>query len=287
MIQTIQQLYPRALINPENIDSLIATHHILHIKEQIIAIPKEDIPTKELTLLSLLVEKQPNTRPKSHWQKFLEQSSPNIPIITGNLQVLHIEFRHTKHDDNLDLWLSTFKEAFPAVIEWFPIALRRFTILLKIKSVEDLDVELLHALIQTLDTDFDTSTRVIIGYTYPVSLNLPIQYQHELVLVEHTFRHDASVRFETLTPVLIRQIGRNTLQHNELLQPLQQIIRQNNEYSSLIQALFEHQGNLSQAAEQLYIHRNTLTYRLQKFYKETGMQLQHLPDLVICYLCLF
>nr|WP_240330085.1 MULTISPECIES: helix-turn-helix domain-containing protein [unclassified Facklamia] len=71
------------------------------------------------------------------------------------------------------------------------------------------------------------------------------------------------------------------------MQPLQQIIRQNNEYSSLIQALFEHQGNLSQAAEQLYIHRNTLTYRLQKFYKETGMQLQHLPDLVICYLCLF
>ncbi|MBF6625357.1 helix-turn-helix domain-containing protein [Aerococcaceae bacterium zg-BR9] len=287
MIQTIQQLYPSAILNPDNPDSLIATHHHLTIEGQTLAIPKTEIQAKELALLSALIKEQPNSQPKSHWQKFLEKSSQNVPIITGNLQVLHIEFKQAKHDDNFDLWLSTFKEAFPPVIEWFQLSPKRFTILLKIKAVDDFDGELLHALIQTLDTDFDTSTRVIIGYTHPLTMNLPIQYQHELALVEHTFQHDASVRFETLTPILIRKIGRHALQQTELLQPLQQIIRQNNEYSSLIQTLFEHQGNLSQAAEHLYIHRNTLTYRLQKFYKETGMQLQHLPDLVICYLCLF
>ena len=54
----------------------------------------------------------------------------------------------------------------------------------------------------------------------------------------------------------------------------------------ILETLFEHQGNLSQAADELYIHRNTLTYRLSKYTKETGLNLQHLTDLIVSYLAL-
>ena len=45
-----------------------------------------------------------------------------------------------------------------------------------------------------------------------------------------------------------------------------------------VEKMFENNLNISEAARQLFIHRNTLVYRLDKIYKNTGLDLREFED---------
>ncbi len=55
-----------------------------------------------------------------------------------------------------------------------------------------------------------------------------------------------------------------------------------NEMKNTITTLFENELNIADTAKALFIHRNTLVYRLEKFYKKTGLDLKRFDDAVIC-----
>lgn len=288
MINSIIQLFPEALINPNNIEALRESHHIITVESQIIAIPFMVLTNNEIALLNIVSDQEhfiPIAR-HSHWQNFLEKKSSNIPVITGNVQILHINFRKLPENFDDELWFTTLKESSHQIIDWFAKNERRYSVILKIKPNDEVTFDQILGVIQSLDVDFDTVTQAIIGLVHQLSINLPTRYAEELAIVEQSFQTELLGVLTNITPVLIKQIGKKALSELPLLTPLKQIIMSNSEYTSLIETLFENQANLSQTADKLFIHRNTLTYRLQKFYKETGMQLQYLPDLMICFLCL-
>ena len=288
LINSIIQLFPEALINPTNVEDLRQTHHIITVESQIMAIPFSSLSHKEISLLNIVSDQGdiiPITR-NSHWQNFLEKKSSNMPIISGNLQILHINFRKLPENFDDELWFNTLKESSHQIIDWFTKNERRYSVVLRIKPNDEISIDQLLGVIQSLDADFDTVTQAIIGLVHQLSVNLPMRYEEELAIVEQSFQTELLGVLTQITPVLLKQIGKKALSDLPLLTPLKQVIMNNTEYSSLIETLFENQGNLSQTADKLFIHRNTLTYRLQKFYKETGMQLQYLPDLMICFLCL-
>lgn len=290
MINTIKALFPNALINAQEIEKLVFSHYIFNVEQDTVAIEKSSLSETEQALLQLLINKDKkdlNPGPShSIWQNFLERKSNNIPVVSGNIQFLHLDFRTQPKQFDSALWFDTLKEAVPNIIEWFDIDERRFTLIIRIKKNEELVAQELSGIIQTLDVDFDTVSRSILGYTHVLSMNLPARYEEELKVVNHSLQLDYLDPFTTLSPLLLKHLGKQIIPSEPLLAPLKQTITSNSEYVALIRELFFNQGNLSQTAEQLYIHRNTLTYRLQKFYRETGMQLQFLPDLIICYLCL-
>lgn len=58
------------------------------------------------------------------------------------------------------------------------------------------------------------------------------------------------------------------------------------ETRELVEALWDSHGNLVQTAQSLYIHRNSLQYKLDKVYRQTGLQLKQLDDLAFAYLFL-
>lgn len=287
MIETIKKLFPQSIINPQ-IEQLNHTaYQIFNLDDHLIAIPKSHLTNNEIELLHLLsTDIQISTKKTSHWQNFLEGTSQNMPIISGDLQIIYLDFRKTPDYFDDALWFSTLKEAIPNVIDWYPMTENRYHLLLKIKKKDIPVFEEIQAVIQTLDADFDTVTRAIIGFIHPLSTQLPNLYDNELAIVDFSFLKDTPFQFSTLSSLLLLQMGNFLPEHFSILDNLKQIIRSNMEYINLIQSLYENQGNLSQTAEHLYVHRNTLTYRLQKFYKETGMQLQNLSDLIICYICL-
>lgn len=290
MIDTIKALFPNALINSPHIEKMISSHHIFYIEETNIAIEKKSLSEKELALLQLLMNTHEKNAPinsmPSFWQNFLEKKSTAVPIVSGNIQFIHLDIRKQPKAFDYSLWFKTLKEAIPNIIDYFSLNERRHTLILKIKKNEDLATEQLNGVIQTLDADFDTVTRAILGFIHSLTINLPNRYAEELDIIEQSFQLEHLQIFTTLSATLLQHLGKQHISTMPILAPLKQIIMSNSEYVSLIQALFDNQGHLSQTAEQLYIHRNTLTYRLQKFSKETGMQLQSLPDLLICYLCL-
>ena len=55
-----------------------------------------------------------------------------------------------------------------------------------------------------------------------------------------------------------------------------------NEMKNTITTLFENELNIADTAKALFIHRNTLVYRLEKFQKQTGLDLKRFDDAVIC-----
>lgn len=288
LINSIQELFPQVIINPTNIEKLINTHHIITVESQLMAFPKESLTEKEISLLNILSDHGnfvPITK-QSNWKNYLEKSTTNMPIISGNLQILHINFRKLPENFDDSLWFNTLTESIPNIIDWFAINKHRYSVLLKIKLTDETLTNQIVGIIQSLDLDFDTVSQTILGFIHQLSVNLPSRYEEELNLVEQNFQQELVSVMTPLTPVLLKQIGKKAMNELPLLAPLKQAIISNQEYSSLIETLFENQGNLSQTADKLFIHRNTLTYRLQKFYKETGMQLQYLPDLMICFLCL-
>ncbi len=55
-----------------------------------------------------------------------------------------------------------------------------------------------------------------------------------------------------------------------------------NEMKNTIRTLFENELNIADTAKALFIHRNTLVYRLEKFQKQTGLDLKKFDDAVVC-----
>lgn len=287
MLNSLQQLFPNSILNPDQASIQNDHFYLLTLENQLIAIPKKDLSSSEKALLDLINEHSVSAAlKKSHWQNFLEKISTNMPIISGDLQIIYLNFKKSPQYFDTTLWFTTLKEAIPNVIEWFKHSDHQFHVLIKIKKIDDQLWVQIQSIIQILDGDFDTVTRATAGFIHSLSSHLPDLYQNELSVVEHGFLGDHPQPFNTLSTLLLNQISWMIPKEFILLSPLKQIISTNIEYVQLIQTLFENQGNLSQTAEKLYIHRNTLTYRLQKFYKETGMQLQQLSDLIICYICL-
>lgn len=48
-----------------------------------------------------------------------------------------------------------------------------------------------------------------------------------------------------------------------------------------IRTVLECNLNLAEASRKLYVHRNTLMYRLNKIYKQTGLDIRNFHDAVI------
>ncbi len=54
------------------------------------------------------------------------------------------------------------------------------------------------------------------------------------------------------------------------------------EMKNTIATLFENELNIADTAKALFIHRNTLVYRLEKFQKQTGLDLKKFDDAMVC-----
>lgn len=290
MIQEFLKLFPNAYLvsNQEDIHSN-PTITLIPYDNQFIALPTDQLSEREQSLLNLFYNEQFEQfsyHMDSEWALFLHNHSHQMPPFTGTVQFLYLFFKQTPNDFQLPLWLSTFQESFSAIISWFAPDAKTAIIILDRQQLDTETFERIQTIILMLDNDFDTRTYFVTGYTYPMSYDLIERYTHELKVVQLSFQSDIAASHHTLTPLLLRTVAHHAQAQLPILQPIHQLILSNSEYSQLIQTLFENQGNLSQTAEKLYIHRNTLTYRIHKFYKETGLQLQFLPDLFICYLCL-
>lgn len=290
MYQSLKKLYPDLLFNPSTPINTSAYIHLV-LDGDDLYIPADQVGEKEQALLAMLDERtaevgQSYPQSLSPWSRFLLGQSTDMPSNAASVRWLHLDFQALPENFEYVLWLETLSEAIPAIIATIPYTERRLTIVLSMDEAEGKLVEDLYAVLQTLDSDFDLITKALVGQTYQVNSQLPELYQLEVDLFEQALKNDYIQPFSTLPITLLRMMGRSFYNEQPLLRRVQQTILTHPDYISTITKLFENQGNLSQTADQLFIHRNTLTYRMNKFYKETGYNLQHLPDLILCYLAI-
>ncbi|MCW6665762.1 helix-turn-helix domain-containing protein [Aerococcaceae bacterium NML191219] len=287
LLQKILALYPETLIDvmpasPENYRQFALQSHTLYI-------PCSALDSNAIALLELLTD----TPTLAHvltgddhaWQQFLLHQQP-ITTSHNKIRFLHIQFPVEQTDFDRRLWSETLTSASQNIIASLPIDTNRQLLVVNGQITAETLIMELNGLLNTLNADFDLLACAYLGQLYKVDATLPTRLEQELAILATFPESEATSTIIPISTALLHAIGRNASQSYPLLTQLKQVITHSAEYNATIQALVEHQGNLTHAADKLFIHRNTLTYRINKFAKETGLNLQYLPDLMLCYLVL-
>lgn len=292
MIDSLKNIYPNSLHKPKKVPNSDEYFHFL-CDEDSLYIPLRDLDASQLQLLKIFSQKtidaSPNfltTHLEESWYQFLVHKHPNMP--TGVEHIRMLQFDYYKRPDAFDyaMWRETLTNAIDAVVTVIHLNERRMLVILDSDKLENDAMTQITGLVNTLDDDFELSTRGIIGQIHTVSQALPTLYENEQALFDKALQSEVFNHIQFLSDSLLTYIGHEATLQQPILSNLRQQILTNSEYEATIRTLFERRGNLTQAADALFVHRNTLTYRMNKFTKETGFNLQHLPDLIICYLAL-
>lgn len=292
MIASLKKIYPNSLHKPQNLPSSEAYFHFCH-EDDSLYIPLQDLDAAQLQLLKVFSQKTATSRPnlltnqlEERWYQFLVHKHSAIPTGVDHIRILQLDYY--KRPDAFDymMWRETLMSAIEAVVTVIQLNERRLLVILDSDKSDTDAMMQITGLVNTLDDDFELSTRGIIGQIHTVSHALPTLYENEQALFDKALQSEVFNHIQYLSDRLLTYIAHEATLQQPILANLRQQILSNSEYEATIRTLFEHRGNLTQAAEALFVHRNTLSYRMNKFTKETGFNLQHLPDLIICYLAL-
>lgn len=292
MIDSLKNIYPNSLhksAKPANHDDYF---HFFY-EEDSLYIPLVDLDAGQLQLLQIFSQKKggaspnfPTNQLEESWYQFLVHRHPSMPTGVEHIRILQFDYYKRPEAFDYAMWRETLTNSIEAVVTVIQLNERRLLVILDSDQLENDVMTQITGLVNTLDDDFELSTRGIIGQIHTVSQALPTLYENEQALFDKAVQSEVFNHIQFLSDSLLTYIGHEATLQQPILANLRQQILTNSEYESTIRTLFEHRGNLTQAADALFVHRNTLSYRMNKFTKETGFNLQHLPDLIICYLAL-
>ena len=293
MIDSLKTIYPNSLHKPTTRPNRDEYFHF-HTDEDSLYIPLSELDAAQLQLLTIFshnsVNASANTFPTDHleesWYQFLIDKQANMPAGIEYIRLLQFDYYKRPEAFDYPLWRETLASAIEAIVTVIQLHERRVLVILDANKLENDLMTQITGLVSTLDADFELSTRGMLGQIHAVSQALPTLYDNEQSLFDKALQSEVFNGVQFLSDSLLTYIGHQATQQQPVLANLRQQILTNSEYETTIRTLFEHRGNLTQAADTLFVHRNTLSYRMNKFTKETGFNLQHLPDLIICYLAL-
>lgn len=246
---------------------------VLTVEGQVIALKADDLSPRETALLAAL---RPTSADDGPWPRFLAGNGP-APV-KGPVRFIYF----TTTTDQLSersVWLDAFTSLFASEVSGFFTSTQTGLLVEPLSKIPT-DEDTLTGILDTLDSDFDTNTKIYAGHFWPVDDNLPA-----IVAEEAAQAASASARVATLQSTALTYYTRDARQHSVIMKALRATINdQAAEMKPVITALYHNQGNLTAAAKALYLHRNTLQYRLDKFQTQTGFSLKQMDDLVLCYL---
>lgn len=287
LLQKILTLYPNTLVDttPDSPEDYFE----LSVQSRKLYIPYDALDSNAIALLELLNDTQRAIPTLSGndaaWQQFLLHHHP-LQTPHKKIRCLHIKLPAEQFVFDRALWSETLSSASQNVIASIPIDTHHQLLIVSGEATSDALIDEFNGLLNTMNADFELQTHAYLGQLHVVDQTLPHQFQQEHDIIVAVNEHHTRTMVTPITVALLHTIGHEASLHYPLLTQLKQVIAHSAEYSSTIQALVDHQGNLTHAADTLFIHRNTLTYRISKFAKETGLNLQYLPDLMLCYLAL-
>lgn len=292
MIDSLKNIYPNSLYKPQYVPNSEEYFHFIY-EEDNLYIPLQDLDDAQQQLLAIFSQKPLGASPnfpisqlEDSWYQFLVHKDSTMPTGVEHIRILQFDYYKRPEAFDYAMWRETLTNAIEAIVTVIQLNERRLLVILDSDKLENDAMTQITGLVNTLDDDFELSTRGIIGQIHTVSQALPSLYENEQILFDKALQSEVFNHIQFLSDSLLTYIGHEATAQQPILANLRQQILTNSEYEATIRTLFEHRGNLTQAADALFVHRNTLSYRMNKFTKETGFNLQHLPDLIICYLAL-
>ena len=280
-IAKLLELYPDAKVVVE--PSADPDDYNFLIQDQWVTIKKDHLSTKEKFLLSLVSQDNNNKSINNNWWNFLVHESDKIPSEKSNVRILQFEVQKLESDDRAKEWLNVFVDTFDEVVDSFWI--NKYTgILIEKETKTNMDKLEVQRMIQLIDSDFYTKSRVYVGQFWPVNEKLPNIFDMERQLFHKSLEMKDNVN--NLSTVILDFLIEQNLKNTDMFKSLKKKIDIDSKTTQMINALYKCDSNLTKTAKELFLHRNTLLYRMEKFHEQTGFDLKDRDDLVLCFLLL-
>lgn len=285
MMHSLKEFFPSSVLSnmPTHSDDDVS---IKLSSKQWIVIPKKDLTSRELALISHFKSDvdTPNqaTNPLHH---YLLTNTKKVDLPMKNIQFIH--FYVHKHTYNENELYATIQSLFTHVYTHFQITPQYFVFVVNQDTFFNTHA-ILSEMLPILEIDFSVKLTTFVGKIWnqaEVSI-LPSLFQAEQNLFQKYVtqtHHNGCLRFSTL---LLLSHGYESSSRALFYQQLKKYIHSHEDISQIILTLWKEQAVLTRTAQELYIHRNTLLYRLDKFQEQTGLSLKNMDDLTICYLAL-
>ncbi|WP_125705230.1 helix-turn-helix domain-containing protein [Lacticaseibacillus daqingensis] len=268
ILPLLKQVVPVLEVPPFPENALVVT-----VDGQTVAVDAEALAPREIALIKALL---PQAQSQHPWARFLRGAG--LAPSAQPVRLLHFAVDFTASSLPPAAWLTAFTSLFTVPVTGFFDTETAGT-LIEPAEARQTDAGVLLGILDTLDSDFDTTTRLFVGHPWPVNGQLPA-----IAAAEQKLALGATARLATIPDTALTASTQALRTRDPLLKALAATIAAQPESLPIIGALYQAQGNLTAAAKALYMHRNTLQYRLEKFEATTGFNLRRMDDLVLCHL---
>lgn len=285
MIRYLHSIYPNSLLNPTK-NEIKKIDDYYHIQETInhLYIPLVELEEREIQLLKLLVnDKKTQENNLNSLEKLIIHGEIDNSIKTKLARLIYLKIDYLEIE-NYKLWKKILTDSIEEIVELSVMDENLIILLLDVEKNEKQSINKLKEVVKSLDQDLNLLSQGMIGQNVNLNPQIKNIFSYEKEIFTSFIQSKTIDGIANLSDLLINQIATFLKKQKPELTKLSNLLLNKNELRKLIEYLFKNQGNLSQTAEDLFIHRNTLSYRMNKFYDETGFNLNYFPDLIICYL---
>lgn len=238
-----------------------------------------DLTDRELELLRVLLGEP--VKHYDRWQAFLcgKGEKPSVEgkirFILGKVELKNSEF-------SLTTWKNALKEIFMTeILAFFQLNATEFVLVERVGPTSYESADFL-GIAQSLDAELNTKTTFFIGNTWPADLELAKVFSEEQAMFGQAMNKNMPVI--TAAKSALDYFTYQSRKQSYLLKSYQELFLKDPQLKKIIQALYHAQGNTTLAAKKLYLHRNSLQYKLNRFTKESGLDVKKMDDLMFCYL---
>lgn len=251
--------------------------------DQFLLFPKEQLSSRELALLEFYLSPvKKSSKKRTAWEKYLLEDGAELPERLEEGQFIYLSHQLPIPSEMVELLESIFGQ--PKAI----LSLSQTqTVFLLTRSDSFGQIALIKDILPTLENDFGLALRLFIGNHWS---SLTANQLRDYFLEEGALYDAYRTQNSDETLILYSKILLWALNADHIPKAIchyyQMVLGNQKETRELVEALWDSHGNLVQTAQSLYIHRNSLQYKLDKVYRQTGLQLKQLDDLAFAYLFL-
>lgn len=252
-------------------------------KKGYIWIAKEQLSPTEMRLLQHLSEEETSfTKEHAHpWYRYLLMQE-TIEVPTGNYRIIQVAWNQT-HSLDQSSWLKEIRLLLPQLVDAFFVT-NQYAILVEKQDDYSFSTNELAGLFLALDGDFDSYSRIFVGYFHPATLSFHKLFTEEESLFSFFVGSRRQESACDLALLLISYCTQRTLASSYLLQSLATHWFAATDLPEILTTLWKNQGNISSTAKELFMHRNTLQYKLDKFQQASLLNLKETNQLFLCQL---
>src|SRR5699024_856063 len=255
-------------------------HWFMSDDEEIFGIQKEKLTKKDFKLLSTFLKKYQQHLPEKtereqFWYDLIYQKSTKKPNVPFRFVYFTIQKNQMKP--------STFKQAISqAFSKPTPILWESETNGIIIEEMSPLYEQINYEqIIDILTADLYVQIKFYIGELKDDIEDLS-NYYTTLVELGSTIFQITSNKvisyLESIPYLLLHQMDKSS--KDLLITTVLQDFKRDEQMLQTLEMFFKHNLNVSETAKNMYMHRNSLQYRIDKFMKETNINIHHFNEAV-------